>query len=93
MVRLGRNRQGGSSETELLGEKLGRPGGVLGGGDRGEMERSHWRLKGHGHCEKSKPPSCAINAGVTSQQRSGRRGLVEDDGWESGSRLSVRESA
>src|SRR4051812_31438752 len=46
----GRNWQGRSSETEVLGEELGRPGGVLLRGDRGETERrgKHFKVRGQG---------------------------------------------
>ena len=45
----GRNREGGSSETERLGEKLERPGGELGEGDRGKRRRRGVLLSVRGH--------------------------------------------
>ena len=43
-----RNRLWTSSEQRVLGEKLGRPGGVIWGEDRGETERRGERFKVRG---------------------------------------------
>ena len=39
-----RNRPETMVGAEAVEEKLGWTGGMLGGGNRGERERSHWRL-------------------------------------------------
>ena len=63
-VILGRNSMRKVVGTEELGEELGRPGGVLGGGVRGRMKKGRWRFIEHGQCEVKARHYCELIARI-----------------------------
>ena len=50
--------------TEELEEELGRPGGVLEGGVRGEMKKGRWRFIEHGQGEVKARHYCELIARI-----------------------------
>ena len=94
LMRLGavssrRNRLWTSSEQRVLGEKLGRPGGVIGEGARGEMKKGRWQFILHGQGEVKARHYGVLNPRNHSRKRrrGGRRGRagVDDEQGEVGS--------